>query len=435
MKESLRPSGKVDDEGKPIMEKFNKQIYRRYKAGDLYVPTETLRNLQLPLIDWRHNGARWRTGSDEAKFMELLGLKNHPPLNDLLLLATPQNNNNQVLQKRALSYLIDQYQLYKSQLNVDIIEIPFLPCLDGKTYAAPKDCFTSPEVAVLGFKVLHQELVPVRDKLGVREHPTPDRLINEFEKQINTDINSMKSKLEYLASRMSDFNYAHWDKLRKMRFIPVMDKRKHGNSVNNNNSKNGSYLLVQPTECYFESDDSNFHKELFLYVNFGNLANSFLRSCGVKDEPTTLELASMLVKDPQRFWDLCGGGEQYLTVLRQIAGQYTHIRSHSSLLHSMKSTPCLVAIKKNKINDNFINDQQDDTNNTSNSKSLENDNGKSASIHNKEEEFVQYRLAKASDIFIIDDTMCQQIFSPLSAPMEPLLEEFYSNLGSVPLSK
>ncbi|CAO3616217.1 unnamed protein product [Cunninghamella blakesleeana] len=431
VKESLKPSGKVDDEGKPIMEKFNKQIYRRYKASDLYVPTETLRNLQLPLIDWKHNNARWRTGSDEAKFMELLGLKTHPPLNDLLLLATPQNNNNNpALQKRALSYLIDQYQQYRSQLNVDKIEIPFLPCLDGKTYAAPKDCFTSPEVAVLEFKVLHQELVPVRDKLGVREHPTPDRLINEFEKQINTDVNSMKSKLEYLASRMSDFNYAHWDKLRKMRFIPVLDKRKHGNNVHPNESKSGSYLLVQPTECYFESDDANFHKELFLYVNFGNLANSFLRSCGVKDEPTTFELASMLVKDPQRFWDLCGGGEQYLTVLRQIAGQYTQIRSHSSLLSSMKSTPCLVAIKKNKMNDNnTINDQKEGDN-----KGLENDHGKSISMNNKEEEFVQYRLAKASDIFIIDDTMGQQIFSPLSAPMEPLLEEFYSNLGSVPLS-
>ncbi|KAI9302818.1 hypothetical protein BJ944DRAFT_242011 [Cunninghamella echinulata] len=433
VKECLKPNGKVDDEGKPIMEKFNKQIYRRYKASDLYIPTETLRNLQLPLIEWKHNGARWRSGSDEAKFMELLGLKNYPPLNDLLLLATPQNNNsNPILQKRALSYLIDQYQQYKSELDVDKIETPFLPCLDGKTYAAPKNCFTHPEVSVFGFQVLHQELIPVRDKLGVREHPTPDRLIEAFEKQISTtDIKTVKAKFEYMASRMGDFKYAHWERLRKLRFIPVVDKRKNGNGVNNNSGSSTSFLLVQPTECYFESDDANFHKELFLYVNFGTVANSFLRSCGVKDEPTTLELASMLVKDPQRFWDLCGGGEQYLTVLRQIAGHYSQIRSHSSLLQSMKSTPCLVAIKKNKLNE----DNQQDNVTNNNSKNTENENHDHSALSNhKDEEFVQYRLARASDIFIIDDTMGQHIFSPLSAPMEPLLEEFYANLGSDHLS-
>lgn len=427
-KEALRPTGKLDEQGNQVMEKFTKNIYRRHKASSLYAPTETLRHLQLPLIDWKGNGsARWRQGSDEAKFMEKLGLKSSPPLMDLLQLATPQTSTDRALQKRALTYLIDNHQAYSSDYNINSINTPFLPCMDGKTYAAPKDCYTNRDATVLGFQVLHPDLILVRDKLGVRENPTPDHLIEAFQRQISTDGKNMKSKLEYMASRSGDFAFAHWEKLRNMNFIPVVDKRKGLSTTQSSSTPVGNVILVRPTECYFESDDTNFHKELFLYVSFGSLANSFLRSCGVKDEPTILELANMLVKDPQRFWDLCGGGERYLTVLRQIAGQYHQIKNHRQLLQSMKSKPCLVGIKRSTLAEESMRGSDNDGDNNG-------DNG-SKGDESRDEDFVQYRLAKASDIFIIDDTMGQHIFSPLSAPMEPLLEEFYGNLGSDRLSK
>ncbi|KAI8335578.1 hypothetical protein BC941DRAFT_430703 [Chlamydoabsidia padenii] len=423
-KQVSRPTGNMNENGNQVMETVTKKIYRRHKASSLYAPTETLRNLQLPLIDWKGNGnARWRPGSDEAKFMEKLGLKSSPPLMDLLQLATPQSNNDRILQKRALTYLIDNHQSYSTDYNINKIDLPFLPCMDGKTYAAPKDCFTNRDATVLGFQVLHQDLILVRDKLGIRENPSPDRLIEAFQQQISMDGKNMKSKLEYMASRMGDFAFAHWDKLRNMKFIPVVDKRRN---LPSSSSPEENVILVRPTECYFESDDTNFHKELFLYVNFGALANSFLRSCGVKDEPTILELANMLVQDPQRFWDLCGGGERYLTVLRQIAGQYQQISNHRQLLQSMKSKPCLVGIKRSSIAEDST--QELDKDGDNNSTGLKVD-------ESRDEDFVQYRLAKATDIFIIDDTMGQHIFSPLSAPMEPLLEEFYANLGSDRLSK
>ena len=148
-----------------------------------------------------------------------------------------------------------------------------------------------------------------------------------------------------MASRMGDFSRDQWALLRQLAFIPVQDK-------------NGSTTaqLYQPAQVYFESDASTttFHKELFIYVSFGAQANSFLRSCGVKDEPTTVELAAMLVKDPQRFWDLSSGGERYLEVLRQIAGQFYTIKSNRQLLNDMKTKPFLVGIKRTTLSEQIF---------------------------------------------------------------------------------
>lgn len=398
IKEYERKKGQ-DAEGKPVVEKYTKKVYRRYKASELYVPNDTLRALKLPLIDWAGK-QRWRSTSDEAKFLDDLGLQSSPPLMTLLKLASPETQDPP-LQKAALAYVIDHYRDYQSVYNVATIDVAFLPCKDGKTYVAPRDVFTNPDVAILGFHVLHPDLIGIRDKLGVQEHPPATRIIHAFMERLTTDVGQAKRIFEYMAGRMSDFNFSHWQALRQTRCIPV---KEHASD---------KITLVEPAQCYFESQTQSFHKELFLFVDFGELANSFLRSCGVKDEPTTVELATMVVKDPQRFWNLSGGAERYLSMLRQLAGQYHQLRGERKLMSEMRSTPFLVGIKRNQM------PEDDEGNNSSGSTT---------------EDFT-YRLAKASDIFITDDSVAQQIFSPLSVPMEPLLEEFYAHLGSDKLSR
>ncbi|KAI7898765.1 uncharacterized protein BX663DRAFT_579996 [Cokeromyces recurvatus] len=406
LKEIETPINKLDENGKPIMEKKIKKVYKRYKASDLFAPTDIVQDLKLPVLYWPNN-PRWRPTSDEAKFLEKLGLITIPPLITLLTLASPEgemSTDRKQIQKRALSYLIEHHQDYKNEYDVNKIQIKFLPCLDGKTFATPQDCFTNPDVQLLDFQVLHRDLIPVRDKLGVRENPSADRLIQTFLNKQEQDREKVRKIFEYMASRMGNFSSYHWHQLRQSAFIPV--------EIEKNGAK--TVKLMEPSKCYFETEDStSFHKELFLYVNFGKLANSFLRSCGVKDEPTTVELAAMIVKNPQRFWDLSGGGERYLNVLRQIAGQFYLIRSNKQLINDMKTKPFLVGIKRTTLSEQ---------------------NKKAQDDNEEDEGFIQYRLAKASDIFIIDDTTSHQIFSPLSAPMEPLLEDLYSNLGSQRLS-
>ncbi|KAF7726033.1 hypothetical protein EC973_009098 [Apophysomyces ossiformis] len=407
-KEIQRPTDKVDSDGQPIMEIYVKKVYQRYKANELYAPIDTLRNLQLPLIYW---DSRWRTMSAEAKFLEKLGLWSTPPLSEILRLASPSANSQ--LQKKALAYLIDNYKNYETTYDASKIDVKFLPCADGKTYAAPRDCFTNPDVRVLGFHVLHTDLVSVRDKLGVLENPPSDRLVTAFLARINEDHSKAKEMFEYMSSRLSFFGYKHSQTLREAKIVPIVDKSSAGNSK----AKQHSTILVRPSQCYFETKESNFFKELFPYVSFGTLADSFLRWCGVKDEPTPPELTSMIVKNPMRFWEISGGGEGYLSVLRRIASQFDQLRSHGSLIAEMRTAPFLVGIKKNNMTEmpTATEEYSDEP--------------------PSKDDFVQYCLAKASDIFIIDDTVAQQIFSPLSAPMEVALEEFYAHIGSERLSK
>ncbi|GAN09771.1 HATPase_c domain protein [Mucor ambiguus] len=408
LREISKPSGALDSEGKPIMEKQTKKVYKRYRAGDLFAPTDIVRDLNLPTIYWTRM-PRWRPDSAEARFLERLGLNIKPPLASLLLLAAPDTNmttERVAIQRRALTYLIENRQDYNDTYNVNTIQIKFLPCSDGKTYAAPKECYSNPDVQLLGFQVLHSDFSSVCDKLGVRENPPSDKLIAAFVDKLETNHDAARKIFEYMATRMGEFSRGQWDLLRQLAFIPVQGKQ-------------GSAQLYQPSQVYFETDTSamTFHKELFVYVSFGAKANPFLRTCGVKNEPTTAELAALLVKDPQRYWELSGGGERYIEVLRQIAGQYNMIKTNRQLLNDMKTKPFLVGTKRTTLSEQQ--QQQEKL-----------DNGEDVA----EEEFVQYRLAKASDIFINNDTMAQQIFSPLSAPMEEVLEDFYVQLGSKMLS-
>ncbi|KAI9250278.1 hypothetical protein BY458DRAFT_559759 [Sporodiniella umbellata] len=391
------------------VEKRQRKVYKRYKAAELFSPSDISKGLQLPIISW---SSRWKSSSDEGKFLiEKLGLNVIPPLETLLLMAAPdqeQTSERKKIRMTALSYFIENFKDYKNKYNPESLDIKFLPCSDGKSYASPRECFSHSDGQLLGFKILHPDLIHARDKLGVRESPTAEKLLNAFVQNISGDVTIAQKRFEYMAGRMGSFSRSHWQQLSQTAFIPIQKK--------------DTTSLQTPSNCYFESEDSaSFHKELFLFVNFGTLANSFLRTCGVKDEPNTVELASMIVKDPQRFWDLSSGGERYLGALRQIAGQFYLLRSHRKLLNDMKATPFLVGIKRVALSDQ---EQRPQESAPSTTETEEGDEG----------EFVQYRLTKASDVFIIDDTMGHQIFAPLSAPMEPLLEDFYRQLGSQMLS-
>ncbi|RUS32742.1 hypothetical protein BC938DRAFT_474458 [Jimgerdemannia flammicorona] len=393
----------------------------RYRAADLYVPSDILRGLGLSAIEWP--AGKWRGQSDEAKYLLSLGLRSHPPLDTLLALAA--HTSDKQLRAKAITYFIEHFkQAYESSYDGSKVSVAFLPTTDGKTLTTPMDCFTNSACAILGFNILHPELKPNANKFGVAENPPRQKLMQRLLANPPRDHEKAKAIFEYLASRQGDFSTPDWNNLRIQKFLPVADKAAAAvaGDATRPSAATVKTILVEPTSCYFESDKASFLKELFTYVDYGAVANGFLRSCGVKDEPTTIELAQMIVRDPQRYWQLSGGGERYLGVLRQIAGHYYQIKQQRTLLNEMMSSPFLIGIKKSGGIDEGPDVKEKD------SKDEVNEG------HREDEEIVQYRLAKAKDIFIADDTMGHQIFSPLSAPMEPLLEEFYENLGAARLS-
>ena len=60
--------------------------------------------------------------------------------------------------------------------------------------------------------------------------------------------------------------------------------------------------LLLPSRCYFKGESGGqFRSKLFDFVDFGTSANSFLKACGTKDEPSVEEIALTLLRDPQEF--------------------------------------------------------------------------------------------------------------------------------------
>jgi hypothetical protein len=125
----------------------------------------------------------------------------------------------------------------------------------------------------------------------------------------------------------------------------------------------------------------------FTYIDFGTNCNAFLLACGVKEEPTPIELAQMMVKNPQEFLS-SQGVEGYLSLLRQLAAHFPLLKNQRSLLSEMKSKAFLLGIRTNEKS----------------SGNAENKNSSSGT---------EYMLAKANDIYLIDDTVLGQLFNPL----------------------
>ena len=76
----------------------------------------------------------------------------------------------------------------------------------------------------------------------------------------------------------------------------------------NKSPESASPQLLQPNQCYFKGESSpQFHSKLFVFVDFGTSANSFLKACGTKGEPSVEEIAQVLLKDPRGFFELAGG--------------------------------------------------------------------------------------------------------------------------------
>ena len=71
-------------------------------------------------------------------------------------------------------------------------------------------------------------------------------------------------------------------------------------------------LMLPPNQCYFRGESCcKLYSKLFVFVDFGTSANNFLKACGTKGEPSVEEIALILLKDPQNFFQLAGGQERW----------------------------------------------------------------------------------------------------------------------------
>ncbi|KAF9328391.1 hypothetical protein BGZ91_001028 [Linnemannia elongata] len=385
---------------------------KRYPANALYAPNEVLAPLGLPMIEWK---GRWRATSDEAKLLFELGLLTHPTLDVLLTLASPPTDKD--IQAKALAYLLENFKTqYTLQYSPSKVKLTFLPTTTG-TLETPEGCFWNPSCSVMNFPVLREDLRVHAVMLGIRENPLPAKLLERLAQSPPPTKEKGKEVFEFLGKFQGEFGHHHWSALRTLKFIPLDDSGSN---------------FVEPQSCYFDKKDSAFHPDLLTTVDFGRAANLFLKSCGVKEEPTPVELTQLVVRAPHDFLNRNGGVENYKSILRQIASHMHVIRTQKALVTEMMRSPFLLGEKR-------INQDVDDETDTGSKPSADgkgdDDDEEGSSSANQGQVVVQYKLAKASDIYLIDDTVLQQIFTPLSAPMESHLETLYEALGSTWISR
>ena len=187
----------------------------------------------------------------------------------------------------------------------------------------------------------------------------------------------------YLSSRISEIDAC---KLNNEEFIPCL--------------VNDVIKWFRPTMVFFQDkspDDEtgDITQSLFQVVDF----SPFLSGAGVRQEASTKDIFRRMIDSPQAVLSAVKSEENYRALLRRVAAHPPFKR----VTDEIRDASFLLAYNVTEIK------SSDDKSN--------------------------YELAKAKDIFVIDNSFFGRMFPVKRAPHESDLEEFYALLGANYISK
>ncbi|KAF8513724.1 hypothetical protein BU17DRAFT_95084 [Hysterangium stoloniferum] len=390
----------------------------KHRARELYEPSPVLRELGLPILAWGTT-PKWRSSSDEAKFLYKLGLKRHPPLKDLLSLAA---NDNAEIWRVALNYFIlnasTKYPEYNPETFASLSYVPAHKP-DGTSFMGkPNEVFMDSEYSIMGFSAVHTSLPAYwATTLKLPKTPPVNMILPILKDKMPRDLLLARKWFELLSGRLSDFSTRDLQYLSNLDFIPTTSRASH-NKEKERREQVPPITMLAPNKCYLSKESSTgFHSQLFTFVDFGSRANSFLMACGVRTEPTVDELAQILVADPRKFYDLSGGYDRFLIELRNIAVNFRGVSA--STRNRMKRTACLVASRRvaRTLPEKRLSRKAGDDSDDEDEKKMEHD------------------LLIPDQIAIVDDMAAHIMFDTIyTAPQEDYIEQLYTMLGSPLLS-
>lgn len=396
----------------------NQGSSRRYIMSDLFEPKDTLRDLNLPIIQWP---GIFRSGSVEGKFMSSLGLRTKPGFPELVdIMARSVAKADFTLRDHALTYLVVNFHNNNyDKYDATSITTPYLPLqgADAKKLVAPSQCFTNERAAVLGFELLRNDLHPHALKFGVRSDPPIVECLDRLLRKPPPTRRDAKAIFGYLASRLGEIKEEYVQHLGAAKFVPIVSQTQ--------GEKVAVVRHVSPRECFL--GDSQTYGDIFTYVDYGPESNSFLLTCGSKPEPSMLEVAKMAVREPARLFTVFQSTDKYLAMLRTLAESLATLKKDKELFNQMKKAQFLLAYRevsskavkagphRQAHEDGFDEDDEEEE---------------------EEANIRTFQLASARQIVVIDDVMNYSLFKDnlLVAPQEESLEELYSSLGSPALN-
>ena len=386
---------------------------QRHLVADLFEPNELLRSLGLRLLQWP---GVYRPSSEEGKFLTFLGLKCFPHVSEMVtIISNASATGNSDLRDRALKYFIDHHHAIGfSNYDIKSIPTPFLP-LQGSSarVVSPSQCFTNERAAIMGYDILRKDLQPHASKFGVQVNPSMIECVDRLVKNPPDSHRKATEVFGYFSERISEMSDYLKENLGRANIIPISDRTL---------SEKSTVRFISPTSCFIGKGGR--YEDIFDYTDFGN-GNTFLLHCGSKHEPTTSELARLVVREPTRIFNSIQI-ERYTDLLRSLADAWSSIKKDKPLVKEMRRAPFLLGYKE------LPSDQNMKQPKATGSRLIDIDD-------DEDEENGSVRtcqLVAASQVVILDDVISYNLFKAtlLAAPLEEKLEVFYESLGSSSLA-
>ena len=355
--------------------------------------------------------------SPNGKFLVSLGVKPLPELFQILRHMTLDLSDDTRYQ--SLDFVAKRlgsggvYQLEYSRLSRPTkATLKFLPCvstspLSGEskqTLCSVINCYSKPGPGVMGFAILdvHDKSKIYGNLFQCAEEPTPTVVLQQLKFLVTLAKKTLGSApkgkekfvfseklvatfyriFTYMSSRSSEIDSTA---LFEEEFIPCL--------------VNEEVHWFRPTMVFFKSksvdENGDITQLLFQVVDF----SPFLASTGVRQEASTRDIFRRMIDTPEAVMMAVKHEKNYRALLRRVAAQppFRHVTDE------IRNSPFLLAYS--------ISDE------------------KSA------KDVATVELAKASDIFVIDNSFFGRMFHVKRAPHESDLEEFYALLGSSYISK
>ncbi|KAF8558574.1 hypothetical protein OG21DRAFT_1075395 [Imleria badia] len=317
--------GKLTDERLDDLKKksvFYSQNHGRVSATELHLPNEDIRKLGLPILALPRNGiASLQSTVDPLfemePFVEFLGIQRSPTLAKIIAQA---GSSEPEVQRSALRYLLSNLEtLYNAYKPDDFANVAFIPTKCG-SLARPNEVFASPMWEKLGFKQASEALCRDLSRLGVKDDPSVDTIIEYLKTPNHTlpDLNTATTWFEHLFLHGRVPIPTLREQFSTIPFVPVK-------SLGPSSSEPTPIEYFPPKECFIKSSNTKEHyHNIFPFVDFSrdgsNHGNKFLEYCCAKESPDASDVVRKIVQDPQRYLRALGNDPQlYLEDLRTIA--------------------------------------------------------------------------------------------------------------------
>ncbi|KAL3918664.1 MAG: hypothetical protein SGILL_004129, partial [Bacillariaceae sp.] len=396
---------------------------KMFAPSELFLPDSDLRLFPFVRI------LQWPSDDDvterslSGKFLTSLGMNVSPPLRQVLKYAASDEVTENEIRLRCLDFVAKRlgsggsYHGQYSRLNrSERSSLKILPCVLKSPLSGEEkrgcysvlSCCSDPRVAVMGFPVLdlgtktklYGNLFQVADEPDVAALVQQLTLLVSMSKKTYVAANNEQKRafcpkilssfsaiFQYLSTR--EFSQHALRNLEDEAFIPCL--------------VDSTLQWFIPSMVFFKNANSSEERSdldiitesLFPSVPF----SPFLSSAGVKQEATTKDIFSLMLRSPKDVYNAVKSEKRYRTLLRRIAAH----RPFRRVTSEIREAPFLLAYTVS-----------------------EGEDGK---------EKTSCELTRASDIFIIDNTFFGRMFEVKRAPHESDLEEFYSLIGSQYISE